>query len=69
MRRTLADWGFDTPREASRESREYVPVNRARNLVQVQELLAEGITADQLLNHPFIELTIEAKVYLEGLET
>jgi len=69
MRRTLAAWGYEFAEEASHEPKQYKPVDCTRDLQQVRELLRDpSITALMLIQHPHIQLTKDARTYLEGLQ-
>jgi hypothetical protein len=84
VRTTAANWGFDIPKEASgtrtvlrfpdgtkslRPQPEREPLDPVRDINQVQVVLADGITPKQLLAHPYIKLTKDAKAHLERLES
>ena len=66
----LAKWGFGTPKSndgGRGNANPPAPRDLLRDVEQVKELLASGITPQMLLSHPFIKLTAEARAYLEKL--
>ena len=66
----LTDWGFSLAKETSYGESKYRPVDSSRDLQQVQELLRDpSISASMLLQHPHIQLTKDARKYLEQLTT